>query len=582
MGACREQASPSQLRPGDVNASVRAANAPVDLGTAALALQRTIGNRAVACLVDRSARKRSTAGLLERSPDQATLKAGQRELARAVQARAAGSSRARTLARTCDPAIEDCGDPNDPRNYVSFEDFRAGAVGPWTDEGLRAVWDEAHPAPVTADPPPRVSHEPWEAGPRGERIPSPGYRGELRPVDEYTKPYARIYAEQGNYEAAELAEHYMCPTCHVLTQVDPADFSLRGYVTSYEHGYKTGAVLMGSAALGLAAPEVAAVLGAWDTGVSTTEAVTGETSGLHVTDPLFGVEAGRSLSTGERVFAGGTAALGWFSMGVGAIRTPGGAGTTAVRVSETTGGLTNLGSEAQTTNRLLLEGFEAGQGFSGVYDEASGRLLAVPSTRAAELPPNWVSARGGHAVVSRRLDQVIGQAAGRRAGFTAFLEADGSLGVEWLSRSVNGAANPFVPEALRPSILEALSEATGRVARSDDRARRLRPHAAGGARPGARAGNLDIAGAQPGGRRRIRRDSVSERRLLFARRDARRDRALDERDQQRLPRPRHRDGRSPRIGADRRSRPRPTVRARLPRGPAVRPGSLHSTEPGSS
>jgi hypothetical protein len=138
----------------------------------------------------------------------------------------------------------------------------------------------------------------------------------------------------------------------------------------------------------------------------------------------------------------------------------------ALRTSETSGALTNLGADAQTANRLLLEGFESGQGFSGVFDEATGAVLAAPSTRAADIPLGWVSARGGHAVVSGRLDQVIGAAAGRRAGFTAFLEADGSLGVEWLSRSVNGAANPFVPESMRPSILQALRDTTGRVVRS--------------------------------------------------------------------------------------------------------------------
>lgn len=41
--------------------------------------------------------------------------------------------------------VVNTGNPNDPNNYVSFEDFSSGAVGPWTEEGLRAAWDEAHP-----------------------------------------------------------------------------------------------------------------------------------------------------------------------------------------------------------------------------------------------------------------------------------------------------------------------------------------------------------------------------------------------------------------------------------------------------
>lgn len=36
-------------------------------------------------------------------------------------------------------------DPNDPHNYVSFEDFQRGAVGPWSADGLRQAWVEAHP-----------------------------------------------------------------------------------------------------------------------------------------------------------------------------------------------------------------------------------------------------------------------------------------------------------------------------------------------------------------------------------------------------------------------------------------------------
>jgi RHS repeat-associated protein len=38
-------------------------------------------------------------------------------------------------------------DPNNPRNYGSFEEFAAGAVGPWTEEGLHKAWDETHPTP---------------------------------------------------------------------------------------------------------------------------------------------------------------------------------------------------------------------------------------------------------------------------------------------------------------------------------------------------------------------------------------------------------------------------------------------------
>ncbi|MFF2416472.1 hypothetical protein [Bacillus safensis] len=40
-------------------------------------------------------------------------------------------------------------DPNDPRNYSSFESFRQGAFGPWSEEGFREAWLEAHPSEPT-------------------------------------------------------------------------------------------------------------------------------------------------------------------------------------------------------------------------------------------------------------------------------------------------------------------------------------------------------------------------------------------------------------------------------------------------
>lgn len=41
-------------------------------------------------------------------------------------------------------------DPNNPNNYVSFEDFKSGAFGPYTEEGLRTIWDEAHSSNSTS------------------------------------------------------------------------------------------------------------------------------------------------------------------------------------------------------------------------------------------------------------------------------------------------------------------------------------------------------------------------------------------------------------------------------------------------
>lgn len=130
--------------------------------------------------------------------------------------------------------------------------------------------------------------------------------------------------------------------------------------------------------------------------------------------------------------------------------------------SETAGGLTNIG-RGSARGAGFFDDFSPGQGFSGVYDEATGSMLALPSQYGGNLPAGFVPARGGHGVVNQRLTQAIGSPGGQRAGFTAILETDGSLQVQWLSRSVNGAATPYVPDAVRPGILDALARTSGRT-----------------------------------------------------------------------------------------------------------------------
>src|SRR5205814_71680 len=44
----------------------------------------------------------------------------------------------------CDSDIVNCGNPNDPGKYQTFEDFQVGAVGPWTKQGLRDEWERVH------------------------------------------------------------------------------------------------------------------------------------------------------------------------------------------------------------------------------------------------------------------------------------------------------------------------------------------------------------------------------------------------------------------------------------------------------
>jgi len=124
-------------------------------------------------------------------------------------------------------------------------------------------------------------------------------------------------------------------------------------------------------------------------------------------------------------------------------------------VNETAGGLTNLG-RGSARGPAFFDDFSAGQGFSGVYDEATGSILAFPSG-----PGGVVPRRGGHAAVNQRLTDVVGAPGGQRAGFTAILQTDGSLQVQRLSRSVNPSGH--VPASLRPAIIDALAEISGRT-----------------------------------------------------------------------------------------------------------------------
>jgi hypothetical protein len=107
----------------------------------------------------------------------------------------------------------------------------------------------------------------------------------------------------------------------------------------------------------------------------------------------------------------------------------------------------------------VLRGHRAGQGFSGVFDAATGKLLLRPSATAAPTPPGWVARAGGHADVSAALG---GNVAGH-SGFAVILQQDGTLAVTWLSRTLNSGRGALVPAELRPAIVKAIEEATGRA-----------------------------------------------------------------------------------------------------------------------
>ena len=106
----------------------------------------------------------------------------------------------------------------------------------------------------------------------------------------------------------------------------------------------------------------------------------------------------------------------------------------------------------------VLEGHAAQQGFTGVYDSATGKVLIRPSRTGSDLPAGWVPRRGGHSPVSNSLG---GNAANHR-GFASILQEDGTLRLTWNSGTLNSPPDYVVPVEMRQSIVNALEEATGR------------------------------------------------------------------------------------------------------------------------
>jgi RHS repeat-associated protein len=105
----------------------------------------------------------------------------------------------------------------------------------------------------------------------------------------------------------------------------------------------------------------------------------------------------------------------------------------------------------------VLEGHGPGQGFSGVYDAASGRVGLCPSTSSSPLPRGWVPRQGGHADVSAAL----GGNPANHVGFATVLQDGGRLTISWRSRTLNPPPDFLVPSSLRPSIIDAVQRATG-------------------------------------------------------------------------------------------------------------------------
>jgi hypothetical protein len=115
-------------------------------------------------------------------------------------------------------------------------------------------------------------------------------------------------------------------------------------------------------------------------------------------------------------------------------------------------------AEATPPLASVLEGHGAEQGFTGVFDDATGQVLIKPSMEGPGIAPGWVARRGGHADVSSALG---GNAANHR-GFAVILQKDGSLAVTWRSGVLNPSPDFVVPQAERARIIAAIEKATGR------------------------------------------------------------------------------------------------------------------------
>ncbi len=278
----------------------------------------------------------------------------------------------------CDPTSQSCADPTEPTE-------REEALQQSLPENERylpppLLVSEPEIAPVRTVQSHAPSGPTWELGPRGEHIPTANYQGgELRPLNQYTKPFAVMYAQQGNYEAAELAENYLCATCHVLTKVDPRDFSIGGYSRAWQRGY-----IQGFIEIPLKANPIG---GAWEIGVSGGQAITGESSGLHIGNiSSFMVDkhwdVGRKLSGSERAWEAGTFVVGAATLGLAARGgSPSSPGTGAF--SEGTAGGTGLGRLASAEINVSERGLALVESHLAKFGDVPENAAMIARLRAA-------------------------------------------------------------------------------------------------------------------------------------------------------------------------------------------------------
>lgn len=104
-----------------------------------------------------------------------------------------------------------------------------------------------------------------------------------------------------------------------------------------------------------------------------------------------------------------------------------------------------------------FDDYKAGQGFSSVYDTATGKVTVQPSTYDTPVPKGSVPARGGHAQVSR----LAGGDRAAHRGFALVIQKDGKLKITWRSRQLNPTPDGEVETTYRRKIKKTIERETG-------------------------------------------------------------------------------------------------------------------------
>jgi len=136
-------------------------------------------------------------------------------------------------------------------------------------------------------------------------------------------------------------------------------------------------------------------------------------------------------------------------------------GVDSLRKRYTSGGRKPATPAAPPKLAQLLDAHGPGQGFTSVFDEATGQLHMMPSRRFAAgetIPDGWVNRSGGHGPVS----SALGGDASSHVGFATIIEEGGGLQLTWRSGQLNQPPSYLVPGPLRARIVEAVERATGR------------------------------------------------------------------------------------------------------------------------